>query len=132
MALDEPNRQAAAQGVLDEQLFTLLGVSERLASWAVRKGDPELIALGLVALGVAGWQGDWRERAILIALHYDAAQRMSADAESLFERAAALLSPKAADALRSFLRRAAADRKIEAMGYKAGADADGFRYQRQW
>jgi hypothetical protein len=132
MVLDESARQASAQEILEEQRFTLLGYSERMASLAVRDRSQELIMLGLLALGVDGWRGDWRDNAVLISLHYDAAQRLSADAESLFENAAALLSSKAANALRSFLRRSAPDKTLEAMGYVAGTDADGFRYKRTW
>jgi len=132
MALDESTRQAAAQGIAEEQRFTLLAYSERMASLAVRKRNQELIRLGLLALGIDGWRGDWRDNAALISLHYDAAQRVGADPASLFETTAGVLSPKAANALRSFLRRAPADKSLEAMGYEAGTDADGFRYKRTW
>jgi len=131
-ALDAPTRQTSAQGILEEQRFRLLAYSERMASLAVRKRDQELIGLGLLALGIDGWRGDWRDNAALISLHYDAAQRLAADPDSLFEKAAALLSPKAANALRSFLRRSVADKTLEAMGYVADTDADGFRYKRTW
>ena len=60
MALDESTRQAAAQGIAEEQRFTLLAYSERMASLAVRKRNQELIRLGLLALGIDGWRGDWR------------------------------------------------------------------------
>jgi hypothetical protein len=51
--------------------------------------------LSLVALGVDGWRlGDWRDNTLLIPLHYDAAQRIAADAGALFENAASLLPPK--------------------------------------
>jgi hypothetical protein len=132
MTLDKFGRQASAQGVLETQRFTLLGYSERMASLAVRKHEQEPIFLGLLALGIDGWRGDWRDNAVLIALHYDAAQRIAADAATLFERAATFLSPKAASALRSFLRRSATDKTIEAMGYVVATDADGFRYKRTW
>jgi hypothetical protein len=132
MALDASARQASAQGILEEQRFTLLGYSERMASLAVRERQQELITLGLLALGVDGWRGDWRDNAVLISLHYDASQRIAADTGLLFEKAAALLSPKAANALRSFLRRSAADKTLEAMGYVVGTDSDGFRYKRTW
>jgi hypothetical protein len=133
MALDAQARQASAQGILEEQRFTLLGYSERMASLAVRKRDQRLVVLGLVALGVDGWRlGDWRDNALLISLHYDAAQRIAADAGALFENAASLLPPKPASALRSFLRRPAVDKTIEAMGYVVETNADGFRYRRTW
>jgi hypothetical protein len=133
MALDAPTRQASARGILPEQRFTLLAYSERMASLAVRTRDEELIILGLVALGVDGWQlGDWRDNALVVALHYDAAQRIASDAASVFEKAAALVPPEPAKFLRSFLQRSAANKSLEAMGYVVGTDGDGFRYQRTW
>jgi len=132
MVLDEPTRKTAAENILEEQRFTLLGYSERMASLAVRKHDQELIILGLLALGVDGWRDDWRDNAAIITLHYDAVKKLGASPESTFEKAAILLPAKSANALRSFLRRSAEDKKLEAMGYVAGTDADGFRYKRTW
>ena len=88
--------------------------------------------MGLLALGIDGWRGDWRDNAALLSLHYDAGQRIGADVNLLFKEAAALLSPKVANAFLSFLRRSSADKAIVAMGYVVGADADGFRYERTW
>lgn len=89
-------RSAASTRVLDEQRFTLLAYSERMASLAVRTGDIEKIFLGLLAVGVDGWRGDWRNNIILLSLHYDAAQKLSRAAEPVFEKAASLLSPNVA------------------------------------
>lgn len=132
LALDAPARMATGQGLLQEQRFTLLAFSERMASKAVRDANPEWISLGLLALGIDGWRGDWRDNAALIALHYDASQRLGIEPDMTFERAALLLSDKVANALRAFLRRSADDKSLEAMGYEAGVDGDGFIYKRTW
>lgn len=132
MALDEPTRQVAAQRILEEQRNTLLAYSERMASLAVRERAEEWIFLGLVALGVDGWRGEWRENVLVICLHYDAAQRLRVSPESVFEKAATLLPLRSANALRAFLRRSEADKTLKAMGYVVGADADGLRYIRTW
>jgi hypothetical protein len=132
LALDEPLRNAALSQITEAHWFTLLGYSERMASLAVRDRNKEHIFLGLLALGLEGWQFDYRENLIIVCLHYDAAQRIGLVPGSVFEEAAGLLPPKSANALRSFLRRSADDKSLEAMGYLAGADSDGFRYKRTW
>src|SRR5258708_39461499 len=60
-SLDGATRKEAAQGILKEQRFTLLGYSERMASLAVREHNEESIFLGLLALGIYGWKGGWRD-----------------------------------------------------------------------
>jgi hypothetical protein len=131
VALSPSERLAASLRVLDEQRFTLLAYSGRMASLAVRTHDAEKIFFGLLALGVDDWGGDWRENILVLALHYDAAERLGV-VEPVFARAAAFLSPKLATALASFLRRSPADKSLKAMGYVAASDDDGFRYHRTW
>jgi hypothetical protein len=130
--LNPSARLAASLRVLDEQRFTLLAYSERMASLAVRTHDIEKIFFGLLALGIDGWRSDWRDNVLVLSLHYDAAQRLSVAAEPVFERAATLLCPKVATAFASFLRRTPSDKLIGAMGYVAASDDDGFRYLRTW
>jgi hypothetical protein len=130
--LEPSARSVASSRVLDDQHYTLMAYAERMASSAVRTRDMEKIYFGLLALGVDGWRGDWRESVMILSVLYDAAQRLSATAEPVFERAVALLAPKAATAFASFLRRSPADKSIEAMGYVAASDDDGFRYVRTW
>ena len=132
MKQDESGRKAAAEQISEDQRFVLLAYSERMASLAVRSRDRGLILMGLVALGIDGWRGDWRDNAVLICLHYDAARRIGLLPEHLFEEAAKLLPEKPAEAVRSFLRRTDGEKSLEAMGYIAATDADGFRYQRTW
>jgi hypothetical protein len=130
MALDEVDRNQSE--VSGEQRWTMLSYSERMAALAVRERSQDLITLGLIALGVDGWNYDWRDNVLIVALHYDAAKRIGASPEDVFESAARLLPDKPASGLRSFLRRSAHDKSLEVMGYIVGNDEDGIRYQRTW
>jgi len=132
LKLNATERQIAAQSVMETQRFTLLAYSERMASLAVRNRDSEKIFFGLLALGVDGWRGDWRDNAEILCLHFDAAERIKVIPAQVFERAASFLSLKVATALRSFIQRSPEDRSLEAMGYAAAKDNDGFRYLRNW
>jgi hypothetical protein len=132
MTLDDRARAEAAEAIEEEQRATLLAFSERMASLAVRRQDSTLIVLGVVALGVDGWRYDWRDNVLVLSLHYDAARRCGRSPEVLFDEAARLLPRKPKEALGQFLRRSNEDKSIEAMGYRAAADADGFRYLRNW
>jgi hypothetical protein len=130
--LSPSERSAASLRVSDRQSLRLKAYSERMASFAVRTRDPEKIFFGLLALGVDGWRGDWREKVLVLSLHYDAIQRLNVDPAAMFERAAALLSPKAATDFANFLRRSSENKSIKVMGYVVASDDDGFRYQRTW
>ncbi|MGH8021736.1 MAG: hypothetical protein ACREIA_26330 [Opitutaceae bacterium] len=132
IALDVASRQQTAAAIKEDQRFTLLAYSERMASRAVREKNVELVFLGLLALGLDGWRNDWRDNAALLCLHYDAAQKVGAQPDAVFARAAGLLSDKVATALRGFLRRSSEDKSLDAMGYEEGRDDDGFRYRRTW
>jgi hypothetical protein len=129
---DPDTRQSSARHIVESQRFTLLAYSERMASLAVRTRDQEWIFFGLLALGVDGWTGDWRDNAGVVCLHYDAAGRIGINPNHIFEKAASFLPTVVATALRSFLRRSPADQSLKAMGYSSGSDCDGFRYRRDW
>lgn len=131
-SLPQSERSVASNQILEDQRFTLLAYSERMASFAVRTGDSERIFLGLLSLGVDGWRSDWRDNAVILALHYDATQRLGIDTARMFGRAAGLLSPKVANAFSGFLNRSADDKSLKSMGYVAGNDLSGFRYLRKW
>ena len=132
LKLDEASRNAALAQAAAEHLFTLLSYGERMACLAVRDGDEEHVFFGLLALGLDSWQFDWRENVIIVALLYDAAQRIGVPPERVFEKAAALLPEEPAEGLRSFLRRSPEDRSLKAFGYVTGADTGGFLYVRTW
>ena len=132
LSLKEPLRKVALSQVTEDYRFTFVAYSERMASLAVRDRNSEHVLLGLLALGLDGWRGDWRDNAAVVCLHYDAAQKIGLCPDDLFEEAAKTLPDKPANALRLFLRRSEEDKSVEAMGYSAATDADGFRYKRTW
>jgi hypothetical protein len=127
-ALAVQDRVDAARSVTEGQSLALLGYGERQASQAVRDEDAELIFLGLLALGVDDWRFDYRDNLVRLALHYDAASRLGLEPDLVFEQAAALLPPRSAQGLRSFVRREPEDRSLKVMGWQAGTDEQGFRY----
>lgn len=131
-ALGPSQRSVASLRASDRQSLRLKAYSERMASFAVRTGDPEKVFFGLLALGSDGWRGDWREKVLVLSLHYDALQRLNCDPEATFESATALLSPNAVADFASFLRRSPENKSIKVMGYVAASDIDGFRYRRTW
>jgi|SRR5579863_6461034 len=130
--LNPSERSSASLRVSDRQSLRLMAYSERMASFAVRTQDPEKVFFGLLALGADGWRGDWREKVLVLSLHYDAIQRTNGYREAMFERAAALLSPEAATALAGYLQRSPENKSIKVMGYVAATDDYGFRYHRTW
>jgi len=132
MALPAPERQVAAAQIAEGQRFTLLAYSERMASLAVRTSDKAHLLRGLVALGVDGWRNDWRDNALLLSLHYDAAVRVGVQPSQIFDAAGSLLSTAVSKRFSEFLKRSDEDRSLEAMGYSTGADQQGFRYLRDW
>jgi hypothetical protein len=132
MTLDPHARQELSSSITDRQRPTLLAYCERMAARAVRESSREWIVLGLVAQGIDGWRADWRENALLLCLHYDACSRIGVSAEGVFSELAGLLPLNVSHAMASFLKRNAEDKTLEAMGYEASSDQDGFRYRRNW
>lgn len=130
--LNEKERIRAGESLKENQRFTLLAYSERMASLAVRRQSMDYIYLGLIALGIDGWRKDWRDNAVLLALHYDATKRLGGDFRRTFQRAEKLLPQKVAKAFRAFLRRSEEDKSLGAMGYEIGEDEYGFNYKRTW
>jgi hypothetical protein len=130
--LDEFSRRSTSGRIDDDTRPTLLAYSERAASRAIRERECEQIFLGLLALGVDGWLGDWRENTLLLCLHFDAAKRIGVEPKIIFGDAAKLLSASVGESLRRFIRREPKDQTFESMGYEESADSDGFRYRRTW
>ncbi len=131
-SLPADKRAVESKTITEEQNATLLAFSERMASMAVRMKSQDLVVLGLLALGVDGWQTDWRENTLLLCLHFDASKKIGITPEITFGNAAKLLSPNVATALEEFLQREPQDQSLKSMGYKESADSDGFRYERTW
>jgi hypothetical protein len=124
-------RRVSAQS--DETLSRLLLVfAERMASLAVRLNSRDHLFKGLVALAAEGWTTDSREDLLILSLLHDAAIRIGLDPREAFEQVLPYTTKPVADSLERFLARTPQDKVIEAMGYRVGADADGFRYERTW
>jgi hypothetical protein len=130
--LNRSQKESAALQISVEQQQTLRAYGARMASLSVRNSDAKLIHYGLLAVGIDDWQSDWRENLLIVPLFYDAANRIGAEPDAIFESTAALLPDRAANGVRRFLLRSAEDKSIAAMGYIAGSDSDGFRYVRTW
>lgn len=130
--LDSLHRSEAAAFISEDQRFTLLAFSERMATASVRQNDPNRLHHGLLALGLDGWNSDWRENAAILCLYYDAARRLNTDPVQLFGKAGCLLSEKVGRSFSDFLARTDEDKALDAMGYVVGRDEDGFRYKRDW
>lgn len=130
--LSSEEREVESKAITEEQCATLLAYSERMASLAVRTKSQDLVVLGLLALGIDGWQIDWRENTLLLCLHFDASNKIGIDPEITFRNAAGFLPQNVAAALIDFLRRDPQDQSLKSMGYKESVDTDGFRYQRTW
>jgi len=131
--LDKDQRKASVSKASREQRRILLCYSERMACLAVRERKSDHIFFGLLALGISEGAGDFREAMLIVPLHFDAARRNETDPIALFEKASALLpSEMAADHLRGFSKLPPAKQSIALMGYVAGSDDQGFRYERTW
>ena len=128
-----PNeRIAEASGIRGEPRDILLAYGERMASKAVRAHSREDFFNGLLAIGMDGWNNDWRENLMLMALYYDAAVRIKVSLDDLIDDASEFMSLKTSSAFRAFMKRSEEDKTLTAMGYEPSKDNEGFRYRRNW
>ncbi|HVW24903.1 MAG TPA: hypothetical protein VHC69_06005 [Polyangiaceae bacterium] len=117
----------------DDMLSRILLVfAERMASLSMREVSTGPLFRGLVAAIADGWVLDVRENVSALSLLHDACVRLGRNPDEEFDRVRAYASAKVAEGLTRFLARKPEDKAIKAMGYRAGADADGFRYERTW
>ena len=129
MGMSDEARNESQSALSRQQSFVLQRFGERMASRAVRERNPELLLLGLLALGIEGGNSDWRENYLLVPLHYDAAQRIGADPAPVFENVSNLVGGTLARYLRKFVQD---PQPIKSMGYQIAPGSGGFRYQRTW
>ena len=129
MAAGPEVRTAVAGLVDDRDAGALDWVAHHLAEFAVRSGDPGPLDRALLALTLS-FEGtrDWRDTLHVLALPWDAAERLGEDPGPRYERAADLMAGKGGEFLRSFARRRPEDRTIGSMGYVAQDGTDGFEY----
>jgi hypothetical protein len=110
----------------------LRAFAERMATAAVRRQDPALLRLGMIAL-LLPWPGpDSRETLLIFPLFYDAIQRIGFDGESFIAAIRQLVGDQPIAPFVQFLQRSEPSKSLEAMGYAVGSDQDGFRYVRNW
>jgi hypothetical protein len=128
-----PLEREALGSERDPRLASVMRVyAERQASLAVRRASGDELFRGFVALGAEGFVADAREDLLVLSLLFDAARRLRVDPREAVERAREFITAPAARYFEQFLARGPADQAIEAMGYRAGTDAGGFRYERTW
>jgi hypothetical protein len=116
----------------DAHSFTLIGFAERMATNAVRTGNPQYLFEGLVSLCIEAGKFDIREDILVLAPVYDAAVRLGAEPNNLFAKAASLIQNDVSDAVRAFPHRPDDTRSLSAMGYATRTDEHGFSYERDW
>ncbi len=120
-------REAAYGKVNRSSLF--LGFSERMAILAVRKNSERPLFEGLIAHVIEDFRFDARENLVRLSLLYHSASKIGLDPIALFDRAAALATPKAAKYIRDFARRSPELRRIEAMRFRETITPEGFSYE---
>jgi hypothetical protein len=112
----------------DRDDVALRGFAYRAASMSVRDKDPDLLRLGLVAMGVASQRSrDVRDDMCVLAPLWDAAGLLGLDAAEEFA-AAGRAQPAAATLFRDWVNRSPSDRGLGAFFLRHSSDADGFRY----
>ena len=116
----------------DKHSFTFIAFAERMAAYAVRIGSSEKLFEGLAALVLDGGKFDSRENITVMAPLYDAALKIGADPESLFNQAADLALNEVSDVLRTFPNRPDESKSLICMQFVESEDQDGFIYERVW
>ncbi len=106
--------------------------AKRAASLAVRQRSESWIRHGLMAAMLASTVEDYREIVRTISLLFRAAELIDSDPVALFEAAAELAEPDAAETVRLFAHADESTRSISVMGYSEGIDDTGFRFISNW
>jgi len=132
-AMNDGELVQLAELVRGPQTAVLRAFAERMASLAVRIGEPATLRGGLLSAAVvtAVPGVDGREVLLILPLLWHSARRLDLDPAAEFA-ATADVFPPAATALRQFAARKPEDQRIEAMGYVESTDDGGFRYGRTW
>ena len=110
-------------------LFGIFG--HRAATLAVRRGDPELLRLGLIANVIANSPiPEKRNVEAALAVFYHCARKLELDPHTLFEEAVPFATDKMAERLMAFADRP--DVKLKQFGWREIRTADGVRYKFEW
>ncbi|KQC38675.1 hypothetical protein UK82_09105 [Frankia sp. ACN1ag] len=109
---------------------TLRAFGFRMAALAVRRTDPDLLRLGLLAVALASLRSmDRRDDLGALAPLWRTASLLRLDPSHEFTAAAAEL-PAAAEFLLGWVDRTPDLQDLVEMGFRESADEDGFRYVR--
>ncbi len=111
---------------------TLTVYAERMAIWAVRLKQPELILKGLLALALDDGRFDPRENILIMAPLYHSATKLGLDPKPLFLQTADIAGPCLGPVLRAFPDRPESNRDLASMGYIEQYTSEGFTYKRNW
>jgi hypothetical protein len=108
----------------------LIVFASRMASLAVREQSEAHLKAGLGALALIRGQVDLRDAIIYLSILYDAALRIGADADAIFQSFADSDGPMIRY-IAGFPARKAADKTIAAMGFSAIEEPE-FTYRKNW
>ena len=107
--------------------------SVRMAQMAVRTNDERLIRFGLMALIVTDKLMDPRDVFTAHALLLDAAKRIHANVESVFNGVARLATPTRRNTMETYVREraceASMDNVLDGLGYAASGSGNSFSYR---
>jgi hypothetical protein len=107
---------------------TLRAFGVRMASLAVRRAEPDLLRLGLLAVAVASLRSmDRRDDLLALAPLWRTASLLRLDPPHEFTAAAVEL-PGAAEFLLGWVDRSPERQDLMEMGFRESTDEDGFRY----
>lgn len=121
-----------ARQLMEGHAVVLRVFAERIAATAVRNSDPALLRLAVIGL-VLSWRGpDCRETLVVFPVLYDAIRRIGMEIGPFVASIRQAVGDQLATPLTEFLKRSERDKSLQAMGYTAGTDHDGFRYVRNW
>jgi hypothetical protein len=112
----------------DQESAVLRCFAERMASLAVGRREPDLLRVGLVAIGIANTRtNDPRDEMTVLGPLWHSTRRLGLDAAAEFKAAAAAV-PSAARFFADWVARPPRLQTLSAMCYTEDGEGDGFRY----
>lgn len=130
-ALPMPDRERfmAALAPSERALFGLFG--HRAATLAVRRGEPDLLRLGLAGSVIANYEiPPKRDVDVALAVYHHCARKLEMSPQAVFDAAAELASDEMAARLRAFGRRD--DVILKHFGWREIRGEEGIRYKFEW
>jgi hypothetical protein len=108
--------------------WALRDFAVRMATRAVRSGNPQFILLGLRALAIQTNPEDPRDMIVAVAPLFQACELTGASAQSLFEDAANFTVSEIGEVIRAFPHRPAERQRLEDFGFHAEGSEATFRF----